>query len=300
MITFRAPRRPSVVRRGFTLAELLVSMAILGIVGIGLVRLLMSQSRFTEHQVALRSARMVSRNAMNIMLTDLRMTQDKNGLIAASNDSVTVRVPVAFGLMCTAAGAPTIELMPVDSAMSALGVYAGWAYRDSTTGEYTYMDAALPTPINSVANGVSATCTGNGIQPLTYGTRSSRIISLPDVPTGTPNAGWPAFIYQQVTYKFATSNTFANRRALFRLVKTSNPGAPVTDEIIAPFDTSAKFRFYVLNADTAQTGVPANLNDVRGLELDLAGSSIKVPPGSSQAKQAALVTGVFFKNRRDP
>jgi hypothetical protein len=32
----------------------------------------------------------------------------------------------------------------------------------------------------------------------------------------------------------------------------------------------------------------------------LAGASVQVPRNSSQAKQAALVTGVFFKNRRDP
>jgi hypothetical protein len=81
-------------------------------------------------------------------------------------------------------------------------------------------------------------------------------------------------------------------------VKTGSTTATV-DEIIAPFDTSAKFRYYVLNADTAQTAVPADLNTVRGLQLYLAGSSPRIPQ-SGTAAQAALVTGVFFKNRRDP
>ena len=90
------------------------------------------------------------------------------------------------------------------------------------------------------------------------------------------------------------------RRGLWRLVKTSNPTGPVTDEIISPFDATARFRFYVLNSDAAQDSVPASLNDVRGLELVLAGSSPQKFSDNSTAKRATMVTGVFFKNRRDP
>lgn len=291
-------------RRAFTLVEILTALAILGIIGAALVRLILSQARFSEGQMALRNARTVSRNAMNIMLTDLRMVQDSGGLVAASRDSVTVRVPVAFGLLCTGAAAPTISLLPVDSAMTALGYYAGWAYRDSVTGRYTYMDAVTPVAINSLVDGVATTCTSTalgapGITPVTYGTRTGRIVALSDVPTGTPNAGWPAFLYQTITYSFGPSSAFSGRIGLFRKIKNGTSSV-VADEIIAPFDTSAKFRFYVLNEDTAQSPVPAELKTVRGLQLVLAGASPRVPQGSSQAKQAALVTGVFFKNRRDP
>lgn len=297
----RLARARTRVRRAFTLIEILLSLAILGVIGAALVKLILSQTRFTEGQLALRSARTVSRNAMNIMLTDLRMVQDKDGLVAASRDSVTVRLPVAFGLLCSSVGGATISLLPVDSATAALGVYAGWAYRDSTTGEYRYMNAALPTPITSISNGITATCTGAGISAVTYGSRTSRVVAVPDVTTGTPSAGWPVFIYQQITYKFDSSSAYPRRRGLWRLVKTSDPNAPIADEIVAPFDSAAaKFRFYVLNADSAQDAVPASLNDVRGLELVLAGSSPRVPEGGSTIKQATLVTGVFFKNRRDP
>jgi prepilin-type N-terminal cleavage/methylation domain-containing protein len=297
----RLARARTRARRAFTLVEMVISLAILGIIGAALVRLILTQARFSEGQMAMRSARNVSRNAMNIMLSDLRMVQDKDGLIAASRDSITVRIPVAFGLLCSTVGGTTMSLLPVDSAMTALGVYAGWAYRDSTLGTYTYMSAAVPTPIPNLVNGISATCTGAGISSLTYGTRSSRVVLLPDAPTGTPNPGWPVFIYQRVTYKFAASSAFPGRRGLWRLVKTSTPSAPITDEIVAPFDSAtARFRFYALNADQAQDTLPTNINDVRGIEMVLAGSSVRVPEGGSQMKQAAMVTGVFFKNRRDP
>jgi hypothetical protein len=124
-------------------------------------------------------------------------------------------------------------------------------------------------------------------------------VSLTDGPSGTPNAGWPVFVYQQITYKFDSSTAYPHRVGLFRKVKTSNPNAPIVDEIVAPFDTSARFRFYSLNADVATDAPPANLNTVRGLELVLSGSSPRAEQGAKAAQQK-LVTGVFFKNGRNP
>lgn len=287
-------------RHAFTLVEIVVALLILSVIGAAVVQLILYQARFSERQMGFRNARTVSRNAMNIMLTDLRMAQDSGGLIAASRDSITVRVPVAFGLLCSTAGGATMSLLPVDSAMMALAQYSGWAYRDSASGNYVYRNAGTPIALNAVSAGTASLCTdsvtGPGVLPVTYGTRSSRVITVADAPSGTPNPGWPVFVYQQITYSFGSSGTFSGRRGLYRKVQTSS--APISDEIIAPFDTSAKFRFYVLNADTAQSGVPADLNTVRGLQLVLAGSSPRA--SASQRPPGSLVTGVFFKNRRDP
>lgn len=300
MNSIRHSRTGARLRRGFTLIEMLVTLVILGIIGGALVKLVTVQGRFSQTQMALRGARNVSRDAMNIMLTDLRMVQDSGGLVAASRDSVTVRIPLAFGLVCSTVGGTTISLLPADSAMIALGVYAGYAIRDSASGLYNYTQATTPLPVNSLTPGLAATCTGAGITTLGFGASPARIVTLVDAPVGTSSVGWPAFIYQRVTYKFANSSSYPGRRGLWRLVKTSNPNAPVTDEIIAPFDTSSKFRFYALNADKAQDTLPTHLGDVRGIELVLAGSSSEPLPNNAQAKQATMVTGVFFKNRRDP
>jgi prepilin-type N-terminal cleavage/methylation domain-containing protein len=305
--------RHSFRRRGFSLPEILVSLVILGIIGLAFVRLVVAQSRFAEGQMALRNARTVSRNALNILLTDIRMVQDSGGLISAARDSVTVRVPVAFGLLCgNVSGVVTMQLLPVDSAMTALGEYAGWAYRDSVTGAYNYRDANTPQSFNTLTPGVATVCTnsaivsgvpGPGILPISVttlsGTRTSRVISVTDGPSGSPNAGWPVFVYQQITYRFDSSTAFPHRVGLFRKVKTGDPSAPIVDEIVAPFDTSAKFRFYSLSADVATAAPPGDLNTVRGLELILSGSSPRAEQGETAAQQA-LVTGVFFKNGRNP
>lgn len=289
-------------RRGFTLIEILVALAVLGIIGAGLVRVIVSQSVFTEKQMAMRNARSVSRNAMNIMLTDLRMVQDSGGLIAAASNSVTVRVPVAFGMVCNKApGVSTLSLLPVDSAMAALAYYAGWAYRDSLSGMYRYVDSPTPTAFPSLVDGASSTCSAAGISPVSYNGHIplKPYVQLTDDPGGPADPGTPAFLYQEVTYKFGSSNSFAGRVGLFRLVKTGL-NTVNSDEIVAPFDSSAKFRFYVLNQDAAQAAVPAELKTVRGIQMYLAGSSPRALRGSGAVASEALVTGVFFKNRRDP
>ena len=57
-------------RRGFTLAELVVGMVVLGVLGAALTRLYLSQSRFYDLQGELRRARLVSRMAINAALSD--------------------------------------------------------------------------------------------------------------------------------------------------------------------------------------------------------------------------------------
>src|SRR5262249_14707283 len=129
----RAMRKMSQSRQGFTLAEVIVAMVILAIIGTSLVRLLMSQSRFFEKQNASREARVVSRAALNLLLSELRMVETTAGVVAASSTSLTLRVPYAFGIVCGTSGAvTTISMLPVDSVMNAEPGFSGYAWRNGT------------------------------------------------------------------------------------------------------------------------------------------------------------------------
>ncbi len=59
----------------------------------------------------------------------------------------------------------------------------------------------------------------------------------------------------------------------------------------------AAVRFYVLDNPTAQSAVPAQLSDIRGLQLVLNSASASPPTGRSTAQTFDLTAAVFFKNR---
>ena len=148
-VTAKRGQRPA-----FSLAEILVTLTILGIVGAIFTRILLSQGRFADQQNALRGARMVSRQAMNILESELRMVQDSGGIDSASTDGRTIRalVPFRFGLNCGVSGANTVvSMLPVDSLTLAQAKYAGFAWRNQLGVYQTVVPAAplgadAPTP----------------------------------------------------------------------------------------------------------------------------------------------------------
>ncbi|MFL5402082.1 MAG: type II secretion system protein J, partial [Gemmatimonadales bacterium] len=134
----------AMARRGFTLVELLLSLIVTAIVGAALVRMVLSQARFMDQQEAWRGARSVARGGINRLVSDLRAVEATGGLQAAvaGGQDFTVRVPYAFGVVCSAATTTaTVSLLPVDATMySALG-HSGFAVR-ADDGTYTYYTSA--------------------------------------------------------------------------------------------------------------------------------------------------------------
>src|SRR5450759_4685287 len=142
--------KTSLTRAGYSLVEVLVATVLLGVVGGALTKLVIGQMRFFDNISANRGARSVARNSMNVLLSDLRMVQDQNGVTAASTSSITVRVPYRFGVFCGTNGAgtlSTVSMLPADSAVLALAQYAGYGWRSRTA--FTY--AVVPTTTAPVA-----------------------------------------------------------------------------------------------------------------------------------------------------
>jgi hypothetical protein len=258
-------------------------MVVLGIIGAGLTRLMNAQAEFYEHQGAGRVARSVSRAAVNVLLSEMRMVQAPGGIIAASANSVTLRVPYAVGLVCGASGgATTVSLLPPDSAMFAEPGFSGYAWRNGA-GVYTYTEGGV-----ALGNGVAAACTAANIA----GVPNGRLISLsPALPAGA-TAGSAVLLFRRITYDFANSTALPGRRGLWRRVVT----AGTAEELVAPFDATARFRFYALDAVNAQDAVPP-LANLRGLELVLVGASEGSPRATAAPRRATVTTAVFFRNR---
>ena len=264
-------------RRGFSLIELLIAMAIIGIIGAGMVRLLTSQMRFFQRSSNAADARSVSRNAINIMRNEFRMIEP-GGITAATPTSITVRLPYRMGIFCSNS---TGTFMPLDSLIGATAVIQGYASRAMTgTGAWTYV-ATTTAP----ATGLDADCTGAPTIALIPG---GSTLSLS--PALASTSGTPLMLYQTVTYSLAASTIAPGRTALWRTV---TGGA--TEELAVPFDATSVFRYYV-GAATSQAAAPATLSTISGIEMVLLGESERNSPGTNAPETQTARVSIFLRN----
>jgi prepilin-type N-terminal cleavage/methylation domain-containing protein len=266
-------------RRGFTLTEMLVATVVMAILGSALVRMLLSNSRFATRQEAMVSARRTARAAMNVTAAELRMVSG-GGLVAASRDSLRVRLPYAFGVICrTASSWRHASLLPADSLGYASATAPGMAWRAST-GTYTgFVSVSVRAPS-------TPRCPNDSIRVVPGG----RAIEFSPV-TAAP-VGSIFYLYQTVTYRFAASSMLPGRLGLWR-----QAGSAAAEELVTPFDTSAGFRCLVGAGLLPENCPPVGgLSSVRGIELRLIGASEYPPQMEQEPKQFDLITRVPFVN----
>jgi prepilin-type N-terminal cleavage/methylation domain-containing protein len=281
-------------RPGFSLVELTVAMLIAGIIGVALARLIIYQSRFVALQDATMRARSGARAALNALSGELRAVTD-GGLVdgvGTGPDSITVRVPYAFGVACQQPPFPSVivvSLLPTDSAIfsASRASTSGYAWRDNT-GTFRFKEPAV---VSIRLPAVLCWPTSQPIATLSAtGWYASTVAVSPPVVATPPGA--IVYLYQTVRYSFKVSNEIPGRRALFRQVM---PGGTL-DELVAPFDGSARFEFLVGGAYTLQSTPPGVLDSVRGVRVKLVGASETAPEGRSQPVTFDLTTDILFRN----
>jgi prepilin-type N-terminal cleavage/methylation domain-containing protein len=303
-MTTPAMTAPAPMRRGMTLAEVLIALVLIGIVGAMFTKMLVAQGRFYNAQYAQRSARSVSRAPMNVLLSELRMVQDRGGVDDAQADGKRVRlkVPYRFGIVCKTVGDATVaSMLPVDSAVSA--TYAGWAWR-AVDGSYTEVVASEPLGADSLRDVTgqagAAACEAARIhRPVVNtagGAKEGRVLELRPASAAAPPIS-PVYLWQYVAYEFKASTAYPDWIGLYRIEADGTVAAKEL-EIMAPFDTSARFRFFVPGQDTSQVDVPETLTNIRGLDLVLNGAAGVTPPSGSAPTVSRVTTAVFFKNVR--
>jgi len=289
-------------RRGFTLVEVAIAMVIVAIIGAAFTKLLASQSRYFDQQTNIRKARSVARNSTNVLLSDLRMVQDSGGIDSAASDGKAIRiiVPYRFGLVCGTNGTyTTVTMLPSDSSVVAMAKYGGFAWRDTLTGRYHIVTPTAPASSDApVASGSPSTCTGNGggqanLRTYSVAGRTGDILDLnAPVATGAHIAA-PVFMWQHISYSFKASTQYSGYLGLWRDVEGRS-----TEEILAPFDTSARFRFFVSGGDTSVVSPPA-LSSIVGVDLVLSAVSSRVVSNNINShSMSKMRTSVFFKNVR--
>ena len=280
-------------RRGFTLIELLVALVLFSIVGALFTKLMTVQGRFFDRQGMGNAARNVSRASLNRIVSDFRMIEATGGVVAATSTSLTLRIPFAIGVMCkNANGGTVLSLLPVDpttySQATANNGFYGYAWRNFTTGVYSYVENPA-----SEADGDPAACTSVSITMVPNG---RTVLVTPTLPAGG-GLGTPVFLYNKIRYDFKVSTAVPGKLGLYR-TQIAPGGNENTEELVAPFANTAGWKFFSVNGGlVAQVNPPANLADLRGLELHLDGISENIAAGLVANETAPFTTAVYFKNR---
>ncbi len=283
-------------RAGVTLVELMVGMVMSAFVGTMMVSLLLTSTRFNDRVDAGREARGTARTPLNLITTELRMVNAETGVLAADSLTLTVRVPFMLGLVCSvtpgSSGSVTGAFLPVDATMLDLSLgYTGFAIRQFD-GSYAYSasTSAIPT-----ATSTPSSCSTGGVALPTgskFGTLLGSIGSA-------ASAGTPVLLYRTVRYEFAPSTLTPGRIALWRHALAAAGTVLTSEEVAAPFDSLAGFRYFVLNDRLAVDTVITSFGDLRGVEIRLFGESERTVRNRLAPEQTNLVTSVFFLNRLD-
>jgi hypothetical protein len=247
-----------------------------------------SQARFVASQDGMLQARSGVRSALTVMSGELRALT-KGGLVAATSDSITVRVPYAFGVACGPFfGTTIVSLLPGDSALYRSATASGYAWRDAT-GTWQFVTPAtvgslnlwplclLPSPPITTLSATGWPATGFTVSPKI---------------TAANSDGSLVYLYQRIVYAFAPSAALPGRKALWRRVLSTG----VSDELVAPFDTGSTFQFLVGSGLAVRTTPPGVLDSVVGVRVRLVGQSERIPEGKSAPSRFEVSTNILFRN----
>ncbi len=271
-------------RGGFTLIELIVTMVVVAILGTIFARMLVQDSRFVSKLEAMVEARQTARAALTTISVETRMVS-AGGVTEATPTRVGVIVPFAWGVACGRDGSATVgSLIPTDSMM--------FASSFTNTSSINWINAAglyvsLPPSTAPALSTNVAACTdlADTVRALPGG----QLVAIP-MPDLMP-PGSVFYLGESVSYEFKASTLIPSRWGLWR-----QDGAGVWDELLAPFDTSSGFAYYVGMNDTVNTN-PPGVPSISGVELRLVGESQLNPEGLSAPEEFQLETRITFLNR---
>ena len=281
-------------RLAFTLVEVIVAFTIAALLGLMITRFLVSQSRFTDQQNALRGARAVSRLAMNILESELRMVQDSGGIDLASANGKTIRVfvPYRLGINCgVTGGSMTVSMLALDSLSVAQAKHAGFAWRDHGGVYHVVSSSSVPAV---AADPTQCTGSGAGQAGIRTPAFSGRAGSILDIQPAQPAApvGQAVFFFQRVTYEFKASQAFPGQYGLYRSLDGGG-----SEELIAPFDSTARFKYWTRGA-SASVAAPPDVRLIRGVDVVLAARSGYAPVGKLEPTKSTVIATIFFRNVR--
>jgi prepilin-type N-terminal cleavage/methylation domain-containing protein len=200
--------KPARNRSGFTLIELLVAMVIGGLLTGVIFQFLQGQGRYVAVQSAREEVQQNARASVELIGSELRSLPPLGGLEKAFADSLTIRVPRVWGVVCApvSSGATSVDV--------AIPALAGVTYPANNgtalavnVGDSTSDPDWTPAVKVSGIGSADPNCNGAPLPNNDPGTMERRTLTVSATPQGStsstplPQVGDVMYFFDQVTYR---------------------------------------------------------------------------------------------------
>ena len=249
-------------RRGFTLVELLVALALASVVAAALLTVLVRQQRFYAGVAQLVETRAHIREGLGVLPNDLRNLSTAAGdLLAMSDSAIELRATIGSAVACDV-GKHTLDLPPLDAATMTLTT---WLSRPQPGDDVHVLDDRTgelrSAGVTSVESGTTL-CPGSPlISPsLDAGKPRHRITVDASLPPGV-GAGSPMRFTRRVRYSLYRSPSDARWYLGYTELNPSTHAFNAVQPVSGPyraFDggsaSGVAFRFLDGSGEVATTG----------------------------------------------
>lgn len=294
--------------KGFTIVEFLIAITLFGVIMAATVGLLMSQRGLYGTQTDKMQLQQSIRASVDLISSELR-TVPPGGILAGRPDSVTVHLPIRWGLVCgqalDASGAEMF-LRAAEDALFEDQIQAGygikepggnWVYHaeaDTLWGGTLYAETPFFCKEGAGAKfQASTTYNKDGTVAIYADTASAdypRFVNFTTHTGASPVVASEFIVYTDVTYQFANSTFNPGTRALFRKM----PG--ISQELTGFFSASAGFEYLLDNGTVTDNVGVGNLLEVIEIRVKAVGSKESVASGTSRTLEYDATVVVPLRN----
>ena len=301
-------KRSSSRRAGVTLAELLVVLVILGIVGGVIMRVIVRQQRFYASAAELTSTRADLRDLATFLPSDLRGISSAGGDIYAMSDSaIDFRLPVGRSAICVVGVGLLSVVVPPATLASRSGITT-WlsapVANDSmliydegaTTG--TADDLWRPYKINAAP--VAASCpTATGFTATAAEAAAGKSFTLNAVLPGTSPVGAPIHFFRRAHYGLFVTSSGKTMLGYFDCpAGVCGAVTPVAGPFLPYAASGSGLQFTYYDSTGAVTAVRTNVARIDVVVRAQTAAPVALSGGTRSYVRDSLAFTVSLRNRQ--